>query len=182
MMGELLRKSGRVPARSCRLRGLLAAIVVLVSAALTSSCGFKLRGQVEIPAELNPMYIQAPAASPVRGVLVEQLRGSQVRLATQPKDARVILRILSESHSTRVAALDRNGKALAYELHYHLTFDAVAPGGKQLVPLQSLDLLRTYENPDVQVLGKQLEAALIYEDLTADSANQILARLRAVLL
>jgi len=182
MMGEMLLKAGLVRALSYQVRGMPAAILVLVSALLTSSCGFKLRGQVEIPAELNPMYIQAPAASSVRAVLVEQLRGSQVRLAAQSKDARVILRIVSESRSTRVAALDRNGKALAYELHYHVTFDAIAPGGKQLVPLQSLDLLRVYDNPDVQVLGKQLEAALVYEDLSTDSANQILARLRAVLL
>jgi LPS-assembly lipoprotein len=42
--------------------------------------------------------------------------------------------------------------------------------------------VRTYENPDVEVLGKQLEADLIYEDLAQDAADRILARLRAKLL
>lgn len=171
-----------IPARPIGTRDFFAITVFLATVLLTSSCGFKLRGQVEIPPEINPMFIQSPGESPVGSAIVERLQGSQVRLAARPQDARVIVRIASESRGSRVAAVDRDGKALAYELHYQVSFDAVAPDGKELVPLQTLDVVRSQDNPDVEVLGKQLEADLIYEDLIRDAANRILNRLRAVLL
>ena len=52
-------------------------------ALVISGCGFKLRGEVDVPPELNPMYIQASGASPVAQALRDRLRGTQVRLLKQ---------------------------------------------------------------------------------------------------
>jgi LPS-assembly lipoprotein len=163
--------------RSLRLIGLLTAVALAASA-----CGFKLRGAVEIPPELNPMFIEAPGGSPVRDAIVQRLEFSQVRLATSANDARVVLRILRETRNSRVAAVDRDGKVIAQELHLMVTFDAVNPDGSSRVGGQTLDLVRTFQNPDVEVLGKEREADLIYEDLVQDAADRILGRLRATLL
>jgi LPS-assembly lipoprotein len=181
-MKRIVSRLECLPVRFRNSRTFPALTLILVSALLTSACGFKLRSAVEIPPELNPMFVQPQSGSPVRNAILEQLQGSQVQLAARPQDANVIIRIKNESRGSRVAAVDRNGKALTYELHYRVAFDAVAPGGKQLVPLQSLDLVRGHDNPNVEVLGKQLEADLIYEDMIRDAANRILGRLRAVLL
>ena len=181
-MSMLRPKRGHAPAFLPCTPGFFVMILALSGILLTSACGFKLRGDVEIPAELNPMFIQASGASPVRTSMVEQLRGSQVQLATTPKDARVIIRIERETRGTRVAALDRNGKALGFELHYRVAFDVVGPDRKELLPRQTLDLVRSYDNPDVEVLGKQLEADLIYEDMVREAAGRVLGRLRMVLL
>jgi len=161
-----------------RLNRTLAALLML---SLLSACGFKLRGTVEIPPELNPMYLQG-GGGPLNRAILQRLGYSEVRLAPRPQDARVTVRILRESRSSRVIAVDRNGKVLARELYYRVSFDAVGKDGKELVPAQNLDLVRTYDNPDVEVLGKQLEADLIYEDLAQDAADRILDRLRAALL
>jgi LPS-assembly lipoprotein len=156
-------------------------ICVAVLGLVLAGCGFHLRGALPIPSSLNPMYIQAPSGSPVRAALVDSLQGSQVRLAPAPKDARIVLRISNESRSSRVVAVDRNGLVLAYELHLRVAFDAVNAKGREIVPQSTLDLVRTYNNPDVQVLGKQLESDLIYEDLVRDAADRILFRLQAAL-
>jgi LPS-assembly lipoprotein len=156
--------------------GLLAGLLLALA-----GCGFHLRGTAPVPPALNPMYIQAPGGSPVRAALVERLQGSSVRLAESPKDARIRLRITGEARTARVAAIDRNGKVLAYELHLRVVFDAVNAAGKQIVPQNTLDEVQTYNNPDVEVLGKQLEAELIYEDLARDAADRILFRLQAAL-
>ena len=128
------------------------------------------------------MYIEASVDSPVREALVQFLELSQVRLASSAEEARIVLRILRDSRSARVAAVDRDGKVIAQELHLMVTFDAVNPDGGQRVEGQTLDLVRTFENPDVEVLGKQSEAELIYQDLAQDAADRILGRLRAALL
>lgn len=163
-------------------RGWLLPGLLLGIATLVTGCGFHLRGAVEIPADLNPMYIQAPVGSPVRSAIEDQLAGGPVRLAPGPAQAKLILRILAEDRSSWVAAVDTRGKALAYELHYRVRFDAVGPDGKEKIPPQTLDLVRNFDNPDVEVLGKQLEEAMIYEDFAVDAADRILMRLRAVLL
>ena len=156
-------------------------VLIMMALLATSACGFKLRGQVEIPPELNPIFIQPPG-SQVRNQIIQQLQGSQVQLAARPQDARVIVRISNERRSSRVVAVDRDGKVLARELQYGLTFDAVGPDGKPRVPQQSIDVVRTDEDPDVEVLGKQLEAEMIYAGMLSDAANRILNRLRAMLL
>jgi LPS-assembly lipoprotein len=158
------------------------AILAFLMPLVLAGCGFHLRGAVEIPAELSPMYIQAPAGSAVRRAIEDQIRGGSVHLASNAADARLILRILSEDRTNRVAAVDANGKILAYELHYLVRFDAVGADGRQLVPPQTLDLIRNFDNPDVEVLGKQLEEEMIYSDLAVDAADRVLMRLRAVLL
>ncbi|HSO81412.1 LPS assembly lipoprotein LptE [Thiocapsa sp.] len=145
-------------------------------------CGFRLRGVVEIPAELNPVYIQAAGNSPVSAALVDQLAGGDVTLAATAGEAKLILRILSESRYSQVVAVDSGGRVLAYELHYLVSYDAVTPDGAQKVPGQSLDLIRNFDNPDVEVLGKQLEEELIYQDFARDAADRILMRLRVTLL
>ncbi|MTW21491.1 LPS assembly lipoprotein LptE [Allochromatium palmeri] len=148
---------------------------------LQAGCGFRLRGSVEIPAEYNPLLIQAPWASPVERAIRDLLAGSQVRLTTNPTEAKLTLRILSENRSERVAAVDLNGKTLAYELHYLIKFDAVGADGQARLLPQTLDLTRNFDNPDVEVLGKQLEQAMIYEDFAVEAADRILMRLWAVL-
>ncbi len=158
------------------LYGLLALVLVL-----QAGCGFRLRGSVEIPPEYNPMLIQAPGGSAVERAMRDLLTGSQIRLTTNPAEARLTLRILSENRSARVAAVDLNGKTLAYELHYLVSFEAVGTDGQTRVPRQTLDLARTFDNPDVEVLGKQLEQAMIYDDFAVEAADRILMRLRAVL-
>lgn len=157
--------------------------VVLLGLALgLASCGFKLRGEVDIPPDLNPMFIQAGGGSPVAQAIRDRLRGTQVRLAANAKEAKLILRILSEQRSSRVVAVDRSGKVLSYELHYRLTFDAIGADGQARLPRQELDLVRGFDNPDTEVLGKQLEGELIYQDLMDDAADRVLIRLRAALI
>lgn len=166
-----------------RLAGRAAVLLVVAMVCLAQAgCGFRLRGVVEIPADLNPIYIQAGGGSPVRAALIDQLVGSDVRVSPTPTDAKLILRILGESRFSRVVAVDSSGRVLAYELHYLVRYDGIAPDGTQKVPPQTLDLMRNFDNPDVEVLGKQLEEAMIYEDFARDAADRILMRLRVTLI
>ncbi|MBK1724334.1 hypothetical protein CKO23_19160 [Thiocystis violacea] len=159
--------------------GRLAWLALVVT--LSTGCGFHLRGSVEVPAEYNPIFLQSSRDSLLRPAFKDLLVGSKVRLTESTADAKLRLRILSELRSSRVAAVDANGKTLAYELHYVVRFDAVGADGQQRVPPLTLDLMRNFDNPDVEVLGKQLEQEMIYEDFATDVADRILMRLRAVL-
>jgi LPS-assembly lipoprotein len=158
---------------------LLGALVGVLIGGL-SGCGFRLRGPIALPAEAEPIYLQANGL--IAQALAERLAASAVSVAPSPQEAGVILRILDESQRSRVVAVDRAGKALAYGLVYRVRFEAVDARGEPILAPQGLSLERTFDdNPDVAVLGKRLESTLIYQDLAADAADQVLRRLRAEL-
>ncbi|MCO5760508.1 MAG: hypothetical protein EP309_03630 [Gammaproteobacteria bacterium] len=156
-------------------------LALSLSLILLSACGFHLRGAVDIPPHLLPVFVEAGGGSLVGNQLRDQFQLSAIPLAPSAREARAIVRILGESRRSRVGALDRNGKIIATEIFLDVRFDAREAGGKELVPPRSLELSRSFEDADVQVLGKQLEAEIIYADMAQDAANQILAMLRAAL-
>ncbi len=152
--------------------------LVAASILLLAGCGFHLRGAVDIPDELEPVYIQSGGL--VGQAISERLRGSGVPVTGVANEAGMVLRILGQSRSSRVVAVDRSGKALAYALEFRVSFDATDAGGQRLIPEQQMTLERTFDdNPDVAVLGKQLESDIIYQDMANDAADQVLLRLRA---
>ena len=161
---------------------LLPALLVVVGLLLgLSASGFKLRGEVEIPPDLNPIYIQGSGGTQVADAIRDRLRGTQVQLAPNAKEAKLLVRILSEARFSRVVAVDRNGKVLSYDLHLRVGFDALGADAKVRMSRQDIDLVRGFDNPDTEVLGKQLEGELIYQDLIEDAADRVLIRLRAAL-
>ncbi|MGB5736845.1 MAG: LPS assembly lipoprotein LptE [Thiohalocapsa sp.] len=167
-----------LPLTSHRSRiGTLVSLVLLALLSL-AGCGFHLRGAVDIPPELSPLYIQSGGL--VGEAIEGRLAGSGVQLTNAATEAGMILRVLSQSRNSRVVAVDINGRALAYALTYRVTFEVQDAAGQILMPRQSITLDRTFDdNPDVAVLGKELESDIIYEDLVSDAADQVLLRLRA---
>ena len=160
---------------------LLLLILLPLSLALLSGCGFRLRGAVDIPPTLLPVFVEASGGSLVGNQLRDQFQLSAIPEAPSAREARAIVRILSESRRSRVGALDRNGKIIATEIFLDVRFDAREAGGKELVAPRTLELSRSFEDADVEVLGKQLEAEIIYADMAQDASHQILAMLRAAL-
>ena len=99
-----------------------------------------------------------------------------------PKDAKLILRILGERRSSRVVAANRGGKVLSYELYLQRHLRCQGPDGKERLPRQEIDLVRGFDNPDTEVLGKQLEGERSTRTSIDDAADRVLIRLRAALI
>ncbi len=170
-----------VPAAAAAVRRwlppLLALLAVLV-AAHVGGCGFHLRGAVDIPPGLSPVYVRGGGL--VGRSIEGRLAGSGVPSTRQLADAGLVIDILSENRSSRVVAVDQEGKALAYMLTYGVRFAVVDGAGEPLIGPQTLTLERTFDdNPDVAVLGKELETDIIYNDMANDAADQVMLRLRA---
>jgi len=153
--------------------------ILFIYAALLAGCGFELRGVTEIPAELTPLYVQAGTGSHIAGVLNATLRINGVPTTDNPKAAGVVVRILDEAHTSRVSAVNSQGKVIGSELQYRVTFDGVRGNGQPFAERQSVEVVRDYVNPEVEVLGKSEEAEMIRRDLEQDTADRILRRLRA---
>lgn len=154
---------------------------LLLTAGLVLGCGFQLRGVTPLPPGMSPAYIQAASGSTLLPVLTSALQGSGVQMAASASDAKLVVRILDEKIDTQLLAVNRAGKAIAYEIRVRVGFDATGPGLVRPVPRQTIENAREYVNPDVEVLGKEQEASLIRQDLLQNVADHILRRLLAQL-
>lgn len=172
----------------CRAAGVLRsmpvlAVLVLLAALVAGGlhgCGFQLRGAVDIPPGLSPVYVRGGG---LVGRSVEaRLAASGVPSTRSVADAGLVIDILSENRNARVVAVDQDGKALGYMLTYRVRFSVVDGTGAPVIEPQQLTLDRTFDdNPDVAVLGKELETDIIYGDMADDAADQVILRLRAAL-
>jgi len=154
--------------------------VALLLALVTGGCGFRLRGSLDVPPALSPVYIQSGGL--VGDAVAARLQGTAVQVTDRPGDTRLLIRILSEQRGSRVIAVDRQGRSLAFLLSYQVAFDAVDGDGQPVLERQVVSLDRTFDdNPEVATLGKQLESDIIQQQMADDAADQVLLRLRAAL-
>jgi len=170
----MFRRS-RAQGRSGAILGLLLGGLLVV----LHGCGFHLRGAYQVPANLTPAYVEASEESALAADLRQALTDAGVELAQAPAAAKARIRILGEKYDSRVLSVDGQGKVVEFELRYHLDFDVRDAAGKALVPRQEMVVVETQVNPDIEVLGKQQEEALLREDMRQDMVGRMLQRMRA---
>jgi LPS-assembly lipoprotein len=93
-----------------------------------------------------------------------------------------VIRVLSERESSRLAAVNADGKVIANELIYSVTFDAAKSDGSALTEVQSDEMRREHVNPADEVLGKAEEVELIRADMVRAMTERVFDRLKALLL
>ncbi|HWQ38996.1 MAG TPA: LPS assembly lipoprotein LptE [Burkholderiales bacterium] len=160
-----------------RLWGL--AVVLLLAATTLSACGFRLRGQAALPFE--SIYIETVGFSLLGAELRRAIRtGGKTRVADRPDDAEVVLRITGEQQEKHVLSLSTAGKVREFELRYRLAYRLLDRTSNDIVPPDEITLRRDLTYDDTQVLAKESEEALLYEDMKSDAVQQLLRRLSVV--
>jgi LPS-assembly lipoprotein len=155
-------------------------VLIYSTAALIAGCGFRLRGSIELPAELTKVAIEGTRPNGELGVA---LRNGLARVGGQVVDsaefAQSVLVITQDSSSRRVLSVDSIGQANEYELAYTLGFRLDDPDGTNRVVQQSINLRRQYRyNPD-QTLAKADEEVRLVREMREDAVRQMLRRLKA---
>lgn len=161
-------------------RGGLRALTVAWLALLLGACGFHLRGQAHLPAQMARTYVAGLAAdAPLRWALDDALRASGVRVVDSERAASAVLRVESLRSTRSVLSVSADGQVSDYLLVGTLTFAVRATQGDWRIPTQRLQVQRHYSYSDSQVLGKSSEAARLREDMARELANLVLLRLQA---
>lgn len=148
--------------------------------ALFTGCGFRLRGSIDLPAELTEVAIQGTRPNGELGVA---LRNGFTRVGGQVVDsvvnARSVLVITQDSSDRRVLSVDSIGQANEYELAYTLGFRLDDPDGTNRVVPQSINLRRQYRFDPNQTLAKADEEGRLLREMREDAVRQMLRRLKA---
>jgi LPS-assembly lipoprotein len=158
---------------------LLRAAIALPLGAMVGACGFKLRGEVQLP--FNSVYIAAPENSPVAAELSRLLRaGSKVRVADKAEDAEAVIQILGATQEKQILTLTRTGTVGEFLLRYRLNYRVFDRNKRELVPPTEILLLRDYSFNASEVLAKDTEEVLLYRDMQSDAVQQLVRRLEVL--
>ena len=161
---------------------LAARVFILLSLIMLTACGFKLRGDVELPPILQETYIESgnPFTGMARALRVE-LEASGARIVESSEQATAVLKIVNERSENRILSVGSTGKASEYELFDEVTFQLADRNGKVLVKQQNLRIIRDLVFDENQLLGKVSEAEQLHVQMRRSLARQIFTRINTEL-
>ena len=140
-----------------------------------SACGFHLRGQADL--SFQTLYIQKAGAPGVAADLRRSLKSNGIAVVDSPRQAEMLLDLMSEGYEKRILSLSGGGKVREYELLYHVNFRTREAGSELWGPMQTVEGRRDYSFDDAQLLAKEGEEARLNSDMRADAVREILRRL-----
>ena len=155
-------------------------LVLALAIGAIAGCGYRLRGAVALPPDLDTVHVAGPAE--IGAALTQVLDSGGVRIRSARDPATMVLRLSDERLSRRTLSFDTNtGKEREFELAYQVAFELVGADGEELVPRQTISLLRDYVfDPDV-VLGTSREQDVLRDEMRRDAATRIVRRITASL-
>lgn len=152
---------------------------MLCLALMLSGCGFKLRGQADLPFET--IYVQTDGFSIFGNELRRAIQaGTQTKLVDRPDHAEAVLRIVAEQQERQILSISSAGRVREFELRYRVAYRVTDAAAVDIVPPGELSLRRDLTYDDTEVLAKESEEQLLFEDMKSDAVQQMLRRLSAV--
>ena len=143
-----------------------------------AACGFHLRGQSAFALPFQTLYIQSSNDySPFIGELKRAVQAAGVQLAASPDNAQMTLNVVSESTGKQILSLSSAGRVREFQLRYSISFRAYDAMQQDWLSAEDIILLRNLSYDDAQVLAKEQEEALLYQDMRSDAVQQMLRRL-----
>lgn len=142
------------------------------------ACGFRLRGMVDLPFKV--IAITGSPSPPLRADLQTAiLTGTDAQLAINPKDADLILEIISDLNSREILAYNSNGQVSAYRLNIRVGFRAYDNSGADVVPEAEIYMTRDMDFSVSTVLASDVQMQQFLTSMRRDLAVQILRRVAA---
>ncbi|NOZ10778.1 MAG: hypothetical protein GXP09_07065 [Gammaproteobacteria bacterium] len=143
------------------------------------SCGFHLRGKVQLSNKVAPVYVKSSDAS-LANTLEEQLRNSGNNPAESSGGAVTVVRITAVNYRRTIRTVDTRGYVTGYILNLEVNFEVVDKSGKKLLADQRIQKQRDYNFDSTQVLAKESEETYLRENMEVDVALQIIRQLAAI--
>lgn len=172
------------PLNRCRRRaalGLLGGGAV----ALLTGCGFQLRG-TGVALAFSRLRLEGVVTPAVARSLTAQLESSGVTVLrpeateTPSAAAQVVLTVLQDQRERVVVGTTAAGQVRELQLRHRLAFRLRTATGRDLIGDTELMQERELSFSETQVLGKEEEESLLFDDMRAGIVRQLMSRLAAV--
>ncbi|MGC4405172.1 LPS assembly lipoprotein LptE [Methyloversatilis discipulorum] len=164
------------PANPSRRSLLLAAVAALPLAA----CGFHLRGVRDLPFQtlyINGSRSNTELTTQIRRAIQTQ---SSTQVADEPSAADAIVDITENKVEKVILSLNSAGRVREYQLRQRFSFRVRDRNNVEIAPVASIELRRDLTYSDSEMLAKQQEEQVLYDEMQSDLIQQLLRRLQAI--
>ncbi len=157
------------------------ASLLLLLTMLLGACGFHLRGQAAFALPFHTLYVKsADQFAPFILELKRAIEANGVEITDTPEQAQLTLYIVSESTDKQIMSLSASGRVLEYRLYYRVSFQAYDNKHRDWLAPDEITLRRDYSYDATQVIAKEQEETLLFQNMRSDAVHQMLRRLNHV--
>ncbi len=154
--------------------------VIAAFCIMLAACGFQLRGNFELPAEMADTYVSyAGGDGAMLRTVVRALNLNGIRVKRSAVDASAILHIPSAATSRRLLSKDSDGRPREYELTVTLNYRVTTPEGIDLILPAQVSRRSNIELNPVDPLGNSGDIARAVASLREDAVWDMLGRIAA---
>ena len=158
----------------------LAWLSLLAGVLLASGCGFHLQGSGSLPEGMRKFYvITADQVTPFAVELRRAIERSGGELTSTAAEADTVVRIQRDRSGRRVLSVSARNTPQEYEIFYLVEY-SVDRGGREVLELQPLEMIRNLSFDETQLLAKDREEAIIHEAMARDLAVLVTRRLESL--
>lgn len=153
-----------------------AALSVLLALPLFAGCGFQLRGEPSVG--LKTLHVSAVGASQVATEVRRALATSPTTLLPSPTGAEAHLQILAEARDKTIFTITGTGRVYEFQLRLAVRYQLTVPGREEpVIAPTEIEARRRVTYSETAPAAKEQEEELLYKDMQADLAGQILRRI-----
>ncbi|WP_081964878.1 LPS assembly lipoprotein LptE [Legionella norrlandica] len=153
----------------------IASLIVLLC---LTSCGFHLRGMIDIPKWLNNVaIISNDGNKELTSLLKSQLEGYQIDINPEPARATYWLIIKNSNLQQQIVSIGASTNPRQYQLILTVEFMLQTPKGQIISPSRKVAVNRQLTVNNDRILGSNEEEALLVSEMRHDAVIQIINRL-----
>jgi LPS-assembly lipoprotein len=157
-----------------------ALVTMLLTVALATGCGFRLKGQTSLPASLGAIYLSLPDdLSPFAVEMRRAFQRADAVTSSSADEAGTVVRVRVDRTGRRVLAVSARNTPTEFEIFYLLEY-SIDRAGTQEVPPQRLELTRNFSFDESLVLAKGHEEEILREALARELAELVMRRLESL--
>lgn len=157
----------------------IAAIAVVVLA--LSACGFQLRGEAKLPADLQRVNVAvSDAFSPLKRDVEAALARSGATVENAPGDHIAEITLSAVSLAPVVRSVGANATVNEFSMVYHVELSIRGSDGKTLLPTQVIEHSRDYTFDQTQAIGSNAEQDEIKKGMERDMVQAIMFKIASV--
>lgn len=151
----------------------------ILSVALLSSCGFHLRGKVDLDPRLANVYVKGKDREIVRR-LEDGFEFSGSTIAEDEASATAVVNIYKAQYKRTIKSTDLRGKATGYTLSYDLLFNVKDRAGRIILRSRPVKSSRSLNFSSAQVLEKSDEEEFLQEEMQRELAPRMLRQIATI--
>ncbi|HET9693126.1 MAG TPA: LPS assembly lipoprotein LptE [Steroidobacteraceae bacterium] len=159
-------------------RSLAWLLAVLVP--VLGGCGYRLQSSEALPDDGRRVYVAtSDELTPFAVELRRAIERAGGELVGSAGAAQTVVRIQRDRSGRRVLSVSARNTPQEYEVFYNVEY-TVDRGGREIIELQPLELIRNLSFEETQLLAKDREEAILRNAMARDLAMLVVRRLESL--